>query len=166
MEKTDSIQILLTPQNGFYYEEGDENGSTSVVGFLRGVLEYQTTGDGKPARYWQYGSLRFTYQKTLPIDLTNSNIELIAELETDIKLRVTITFQVLGNMGNGLIFSLSDGSGAPAQLKIDGQSVDSYNSLQLETQTLNQAVSIFFSATKATVDVNPYFVFSILIAEH
>jgi len=162
MKKADISQILLTPQNGFYYN--DENGGTSVLGYLRGVLEYQTTGVGAPAEYWQNGSLRFIYQPKLPVDLTNSNIQLIAGFETDINLRVTISFQVLGNIGNGLIFSLSDG-GEPAQLKIDGQTTDSYNTLSLETQTVNQAVTIFFSATKATVDVNPYFVFSILIEE-
>jgi hypothetical protein len=96
--------------------------------------------------------------------LTNSNIQLIAGFEKDINLCVTISFQVLGNIGDGLIFSLSDG-GVPAQLKIDGQAADSYNTLSLETKTLNQAVTIFFSATKATVDVNPYFVFSVLIEE-
>ena len=97
----------------------------------------------------------------MPVDLTNSNIQLIAGFETDINLRVTISFQVLGNIGNGLIFSLSDG-GEPAQLKIDGQTTDSYNTLSLETQTVNQAVTIFFSATKATVDVNPYFVLAMI----
>lgn len=157
------FKLLLTPQSGFYYK-GATDGAT-VVTYLRGVLEYQNTGSGMPSNYWKYGSLRYTYQPVLPTSLVNSNMQLICGFKKDMQLRVTVTYEVLANMGKGALFSLTDGIGKPSQVTVNNQLTDTYHNVTLEAKTVNQEITFFFSATKPIVDLNPYFVLYVLIEE-
>ena len=164
-QTSNKILIPLSPKNGFYHEGADG----TVVSYLRGVLEYQTTGTGTPPFYWQYGSLRFTYQKTLPADYTNSNMQLIMSRplgSKTINVRVTVAIQELGSMGDSVKFNLGVGDRlTDSTFVYNDTRTDQYHLLTYDTQITTSGKTFFLSATKPVFDVNPYFVFWVKIEE-
>jgi hypothetical protein len=161
--QTGKFTILLTPQNGFYME--DTLGFSSK-GFLRNVVEYQTTkSGGVPAGKWKNGSLAFEYQHpSLPGDLTYSNMQLITDYKEDMKLRVTVNIHAIDSgIVNEYVYSLGDGKGDSSTISLNDQTIDTC--VVLETQTQNKSASFFFSAAEKNGGNTPYYVFSVFIEE-
>jgi len=159
------IHILLTPKNGFCYKDGQNN---IVVSYLRAVGEYQTVGNGIPQYFWQDGSLRFTYQETLPTTQDNANMQIICGFAHDHKLKATVTFQVVKNTENSLSFCLTSASNGVFKnntISKVGKPTDEIYTISIEQQTINQEASFFFSAAMNPHNSYPYFISSILIEE-